>query len=390
MGKWISVFMLVALMFSISVTAFSMETEIEALKAVDQTIGVHPSEWKDVVEIYAGSFALLGLRADGTVLSYFVPYGNAENYKDYYRLFCQEVSEWTDVQNLGIGYGLKKDGTALSVDVNLNNWKNISKIVHGTGWLAGLHEDGTVIVTEKGAISQDPYGRNYTWEDEWLDVSDWEDIIDIFPYYGWSFCNGLIGLKNNGTILFEHPSHYNRNDTFFCEYIYNWHDIVSVCPTLDDIYGLRKDGTVVAPPYLTYDFINSELEAWDDWYTPNTGIPSEWTNVKALYQRSQDDIFAVHNNGSVSAFMHTFCWFGFDYTIIQEWQNIEKLVCVPYGPIIGITNDGSVVYAGGYESGFIPEFLSDWKNIVDIGVGDYYIAGLTKDGTVNICFLENI
>ena len=401
MHRLLSVMVSIALVFSVAVSACADEEDYDDYEDYENDIDIYdtdPSEWTDIVQIVNSYYMLLGLRADGTVLFHYIP-GPWTN-RDISSLICKEVVEWTDIQNLIEGnmcvVGLKNDGTVVSVAwdwreddmvsfpiAGMERWNDITKIVPGLGWLAGLRGDGTVIVTEKYAAEDYDYG----WGDEWLDVSAWENIADIIPYNGWSATNGLIGLKSDGTLLFTHPSKYNREGELFAEYIYEWDDIVSVCTTNSDFYGVRSDGTVAAPEGFDPAHLNNGgalVQGIRCWGTS----PSGWTGVKALFSCYMDDIFALHKDGTVSAWIYNYFYLEKDLYQIQDWKNIKILY--PYvSYIIGVTEDGSVqCISDEYEMGNLHD-ITAWNNIEDIVVGGDYTAGLTKDGTVRVIYFEN-
>ena len=75
--------------------------------------------------------------------------------------------------------GLTEDGQALTwSDVlapDVSSWDNLVKVVHGFNFVAGLTEDGQVMVKH--------YDKVKSLEIE-KDISKWENIIDIEDYFG--------------------------------------------------------------------------------------------------------------------------------------------------------------------------------------------------------------
>src|SRR5699024_402539 len=57
-----------------------------------------------------------------------------------------------------------------------------------------------------------------------------------------------------------------------------------------------------------------------------------------------------------------------------------------YYHVVGLTEDGTARASGMNDAGQCE--VSDWENLVDVGAGRYYSAGLTADGHVLIAGLE--
>lgn len=135
--------------------------------------------WSDIVSVVDGGAYVVGLKRDGTLLSWNCPYE-------------KELSEWSNIVSLDCGYGivgLMGDGTVKFAGENfagigdVGEWRDIIAISTTTFTTLGLKRDGTVI-----AAGENRYGQ--------LDVSDWVDIvaIDCSDYLS-------IGLKADGTMV---------------------------------------------------------------------------------------------------------------------------------------------------------------------------------------------
>ena len=153
------------------------------------------SEWKNIVEVFAGDFHTVGLKADGTMVA--------------------------------VGYN--KD-----CQCNVGGWKNIVAISAGDRHTIGLKSDGTVV-----AVGNNNNGQ--------CNVSDWKDIIAVFAGSGYT-----VGLKSDGTVVAEGDNIYSK-----CE-VKEWEDIVAVSAGEDHTVGLKSDGTVVAVGDITYGQCNVE------------------------------------------------------------------------------------------------------------------------------------
>lgn len=67
------------------------------------------------------------------------------------------------------------------------------------------------------------------------------------------------------------------------------------------------------------------------------------------------------------------------------WNHITKTAC-RYYHVVGLKEDGTAKANGMNDAGQCE--VSDWENLVDVGAGRYYSAGLTSDGRVLIAGLE--
>lgn len=120
----------------------------------------------------------------------------------------------------------------------------------------------------------------------------------------------------------------------YLERFVNWTDLVSICVDssyIDVLYGLRKDGTVLA---VGTDLIQEHLK-----------------------------------------YAH----------LVKEWTGITKLIWPDYGDygMAGLRSDGTVVFAGRDKRS--QKIVSEWKEITDVVIANEYIAGLKQDGTIVIC-----
>ena len=330
------------------------------------------SGWTDVVQLESNYGIVLGVRKDGTVL---------RNGGDEYDL--QQVDRWKDIQQIlftGFSYdqaevfGLRKDGTVVSTSrADLSGWRNIKQLVGNWYWLAGLREDGTVCVTEKGELRADSFAnaKDYDptgWEGEWLEVSDWKNVVELVPLSGRTAQHGLAGICRDGTVRVTYTGGY-------MEYAESWTDIVGLCSVLDGVIGLKKDGTLELPPYELYE---------EDWCR-STSHPSRWRNVVNLKAGHQDDLFAITKDGRVEA-----CYGNLDYPFadaLKTWPPVQDILCY-WEYAIGITREGTIVWAG--EAPYDFSALSTWKNVKEImSAGDIFstwILGLQEDG--RICAAE--
>lgn len=193
------------------------------------------SEWSDIVQVAAGRYHTVGLRADGTVI--------ATGSNDWGQ--CR-VEEWTGIVAVAAGgyhtVGLKADGTVVAVgwdaygQCGVRAWSDIVLIAAGERHTVGVKSDGTAIAS--GDNSQGQRG-----------VSAWRDIIDVS-------CGRLhtVGLKADGTLVAVGGNEYGQCDVTEIEnaVAVDAGRNHTVCLTMsgeiayagDDAYGQGQPGTL--------------------------------------------------------------------------------------------------------------------------------------------------
>ncbi len=333
----------------------------------DDPTGWDFSDWTDVVDIASCNAGVIGLRADGTLLRQ----GGEEQ-------GLSKVDGWTGIRqillcNWGEEYsifGLREDGTVISTtDVDFSGWDHIIKLVaseYYVGWVAGLREDGSILVTEKGAFRE--VNTDYDiWEGEWIDPADWGPAVDIVYLPGWTEMNGLAALCADGTVHVAYTGNMSFTET--------WTDVVELCPLLDALVGLKKDGTLLLPPWMAdEDFAEDCAD-----YMDCSALPQDWENVVALCPGHQDDLYGLRADGRVEICKYAY---GPTFRMAAEWEGIRSIK-TDLHDLYGLREDGSVVYAGFLE---MPEELFRWKGVQELftqSVGAYkWILGLQEDGTV--------
>jgi len=117
------------------------------------------------------------------------------------------------------------DGTVQCTDddINVSDWENIIDICISEHHLVGLKADGTVVSS----------GTKYADEGQ-CNVSGWTDIVQIACGDDYT-----LGLKSDGTVVFAGSSYGGRND------VTKWTDIVSISCDSYEAVGLKSNGTVV-------------------------------------------------------------------------------------------------------------------------------------------------
>ena len=151
------------------------------------------SGWSDIVQVSAGRYHTVGLRADGTV----VATGSNEWGQ------CR-VEEWTGIVAVAAGgyhtVGLKADGTVVAVgwdaygQCGVRSWSDVVRIAAGERHTVGVKSDGTAI-----AAGDNSQGQRA--------VSEWNDIIDVS-------CGRMhtVGLKSDGTLVAVGCNEYGQCD----------------------------------------------------------------------------------------------------------------------------------------------------------------------------------
>lgn len=193
------------------------------------------SDWSDMVQVAAGRYHTVGLKADGTVA--------ATGSNEWGQ--CR-VEEWTGIVAVAAGgyhtVGLKADGTVVAVgwdaygQCGVRAWSDIVRIAAGERHTVGVKSDGTAIAA--GDNSQGQRG-----------VGDWRDIIDVS-------CGQLhtVGLKADGTLVAVGWNEYGQCDVTDIENVVavdaGWYH--TACLTMsgeiayagDDAYGQAQPGTL--------------------------------------------------------------------------------------------------------------------------------------------------
>lgn len=157
------------------------------VQCTDDDINV--SDWENIVDICMSKNHLVGLKADGTVVSSGTKYADEGQ--------CN-VSGWTDIVQIACGedytLGLKSDGTVVYAGSSyggineVTKWADIVSISCDSYAAVGLKKDGTVVGTGASFDEYDPSDN--------LNVSNWKDIIYV-EAGSWH----IIGMKSDGTLI---------------------------------------------------------------------------------------------------------------------------------------------------------------------------------------------
>lgn len=177
-------------------------------------------DWSDIVQVSAGRYHTVGLKADGTVV--------AVGSNDWGQ--CR-VEGWTGIVAVAAGgyhtVGLKADGTVVAVgwdaygQCGVRAWADIVRIAAGERHTVGLKADGTAI-----AAGDNSNGQRV--------VSAWQDIIDVS-------CGRAhtVGLKADGTLVAVGGNEYGQCDVAEIE------NAVAVDAGRDSTVCLTMSGEIV-------------------------------------------------------------------------------------------------------------------------------------------------
>ena len=276
----------------------------------------------------------VAIKADGTAV--------AAGEKDDYKPGAINVGGWKNLKKIYTSHyatlGVTYDGMVLmeghyqSYEA-AKNWRNIVKLDFGkTPLIAGLKSDGRAICS----------GTYF----DYSAVPEWTDLVDIA-----CTLDNVFGLKKDGTVVSALKS--------FPETA-NWTDIVQIACGGEHIIGLKKDGTVVAEGNNNDGQCNVE----------------DWKNVIAVYTTtSEKDTIYSRRSYAITAdgkFLST------DIYAKSDRDDIIDMT-VWHLDVALIHADGTVSFArGSHYDNFNP---AEWYDIVRVCMGHMSIVGLRRDGS---------
>lgn len=213
--------------------------------------------WRDITAITCGAESTFGLRADGTV----VAAGKNDSGECSVESWKDMIAVASDVCHT---VGLRRDGTVAAAgynkegQCNVVEWEDISAIAVSGTHTVGLKKDGTLVAA----------GKNDCGE---CNVADCENIGAIVITY-----DTTVALRKDGTVVYKGTSYFPR----FAE---QWADMIALkCDDLK-IIGLSKDGTVTSTDEKTKE----EVADWRD-------------IISIRYERSCDyNIYGLRRDGTV-------------------------------------------------------------------------------------------
>ena len=251
-----------------------------------------------------------------------------------------DFDEWENIIDIYVNndgtYAITDEGKVLYTGYNkedrmlmLSSWENIVKIEATWEYVAGIKEDGTVVVSD---------------EEIQMYVENWTDIVSIavYDYY-------IVGLKKNGTVVIT--------DTFFSDeqiitddvksQIKKWKDIVQIDTAYGLIVGLTKDGTIKT---IDYGYIYGiDSDGYGSGYIDINALNS-WTDLVSLFFTgtnivgiTTDGILRTTGRLMVSADET------YDYLALDEMDSVMTEVIdasVMWNMLVIVFNDGTIRCVG--------------------------------------------
>lgn len=285
-------------------------------------------------------------------------------------------SEWNSIVSLQAGYsfiaGLRDDGTVVVLYVydppfhpefDVSSWGHIKKISARGDVLVGLRDDGTVVATGDLGGEQE-------------DMFSWTNIVDVST--GGS---QTVGVRSDGTVVFA------GLDMFIDETDYtSWRGVKRaediVCSAGCYILGFAEDGTllndgnryadVTSSGWLTVGvFGDGSFRYWG--YDAETLQPEMqlWSNIKQVCPGDTKAI-GLRYDGRLE-----FAGICDDFRDAASWTDIDRIILVNDAYLIGIKADGSVKVAGSRAVD-----TGDWHDIVNVVLFDQNLVGLKSDGSI--------
>lgn len=199
---------------------------------------------------------IISLTSDGT--AYFVYADGSELYQDNVRSISSYDNKYAFAMNDGTVHGQKYDEAGWGYGEVLE-WTNILQIVCGENFIAGLKEDGSVVVSG-GCLPYALRDSNYITNNDVglglsgieIETDDWTGIVLISAGR-----NHLVGIRNDGTVVSAGLNNYNQCDTE------DWTNVVSVEASNNTTVGHCSDGTV----YIAGKDIMSNIVELQDKFT---------------------------------------------------------------------------------------------------------------------------
>lgn len=162
-----------------------------------------------------------------------------------------------------------------------------------------------------------------------------------------------------------------KSDAEIIKEVRQWRDIAALYTYQGSVYGLKKDGTMIAS---RWDFFSDSTDTGYPEYRKVQSSVSEWTDI-------------VSYQGGVGLKMDGTVVLENDYSDLNpeafaDWKDIVKIDVSFYGQCYrGLAADGTVWYVSDQTSS---EQVPGWEDIIDI-CGP---LGLHRDGSVSV-FLED-
>ncbi len=259
--------------------------------------------WKDVIMIDCGPAHVVGLYANGHVVSEV-----SARFKDQekeVRKAC-DTSQWCNMVSISAGerhtVGLCSDGSVKACgnnqfgECNVSKWKNISKIFAGYNNTFGICSDGSV-----KACGRNDYGQ--------CNVSEWKNIVNIIS----GGIGGTFGIQSNGDVVYAGNKDLGG--------ISHWKNLTKLSPTIGNLWvGLSSDG-------IAHTLGEARGQEWKI---------GDYTNIVDI-ACPYDNIIVLLADGRVG-------WFGKDTEDTVVWQDLDAVAVFAFGyGAVALTRHGSIV-----------------------------------------------
>ncbi len=222
--------------------------------------------------------------------------------------------------------------------------------------VCALRQDGTVATTKIEGYEEE--------------IGRWTDIEKLLP-----LASGCVaGIKTDGTVLIAADEETIRHYPEYCcgyEEYRGWTDIVDLTDISNKIFGIKRDGTVVATGggSLGYEMDARFQFRFSDW--------KDIRKLKAVSNMNGDYVLlGLSEDGTLRSS-------SFSVFVPEEWdgmQGVRDLNCAKYIYLI-LRMDGTVDI-GGLDAGLIAEEVQAWNDIIQVCAGSSFAVGLKRDGTV--------
>lgn len=301
------------------------------------------SEWKNIVSLYPVHLSehIIGLKSDGSIE--ITKDCNGEVDDDYFS--GSVVSKWTNVKEIikapfGHIYALTNDGSVLSSiklpaeyqeryycgEDRTEKLKDVEKILWTGCRVIARKHDGSL-------VSTDFIGKEADDRTHWDEISKWKNIDKLFHLNG-----RMVGIKDDGTLIASDRTADKKYFDFWPD-ICNWQDIVTFYCSTNRLIALTKSGNILAT--TAYVSIDQRFRFLDEM--------ASWDNIAKLYfglgvaaGLRLDGSIVVTNAYGENCDSH--------WKHIASWKNMIGLVTA-YKRLIGIREDGTLIYVGDSESG---------------------------------------
>ena len=227
--------------------------------------------WKNISQVVlvgkgnTKTFGVIGVRMDGSL----VWAGKNLSFLDEDVWTDLTAMVYTEVDRSRRGYhdyhdvfvGLKRDGHIIlhvtdedkldwEID-KLREWDNLTKIIGGKNYIAGLKSDGTVVAEGQWGFTQ------------LYQAKRWTGIVDI------AACGeDIIGLKEDGIVVVTGKTSSDQKRYS------DWTEIAALASSRSDSISIKYDGTVMADG-LGSKKSKEQLSAWTD----IVAVFGDWTFV---------------------------------------------------------------------------------------------------------------